>query len=81
VQYEIESWYYAGVSEDACKKMKLKHFQNNTDDLTKEDFNNKIRRLSDRKSIMLQMLNEYSLGLAVTRNTSLSVFEQAVKKT
>jgi len=74
VQYEIESWYYAGVDEATCLKLKLKHFIFRTDNLTKEQFYSKLPRPSDKKYIMACMLNEYALSLAQTRNHSLNQF-------
>ena len=80
VRYEIESWYYAGITEAECKQMKLKDFKSSTDDLTKEEFNSKLPHLSDRSSIMIQTLEKYSLVLAVTRNESLMIFSKAIGK-
>ena len=74
VQYEIESWYYAGIDEQAARKLKMKHFVFSTDSLTKEQFNAKLARPSDRKYVMACILNQYMLNLAVTRNNSLSLF-------
>jgi len=34
---EIESWYLAGLDEKACKKLRIRCFDN-TDSITKEDF-------------------------------------------
>ena len=80
VQFEIESWYYAGVSLDICKKLKISHYQFNSDTLTKEQLYNKFAKQSDRKYIMAEMLNCYSLDLAITRNTTLNAFFEAIKK-
>lgn len=74
VQFEIESWYYAGVDEQTCRKLKMKHFVFPTDNLTKEQFNAKLARPSDRKYVMACILNQYMLDLAVTRNSSLNEF-------
>ena len=78
VQFEIESWYYAGASEDDCHKLKLRHFIFCTDNLTKEEFQSKLVRTSDKKYIMDSLLDIYSLQYAVTRNHSLMIFTQAV---
>ena len=61
VQFEIESWYYAGASEDDCHKLKLRHFIFCTDNLTKEEFQSKLVRTSDKKYIMDSLLDIYSL--------------------
>ena len=80
VQYEIESWYYAGVDQESCKKLKLKQFIYNTDKLTKEQFNSKLPKISERKFFMLKLLEIYKISLAVCRNNSLSIFDSAIKK-
>ena len=80
VQYEIESWYYAGVSTTVCQKLKMKQDIYNTDNLTKEDFNAKLPQKVDRKFIMSQILELYELNLAISRNTSLSRFNAYMKK-
>ncbi len=80
VQYEIESWYYAGASTEICKKLKLVHYQEDTNSLTKEQFDHKLQRPSDRKYIMVQLLLQYSKDLAKTRNNSFGIFFNAVKE-
>lgn len=80
VQYEIESWYYAGVSQENSKKLKLKHFQQNTDSLSKEQFYAKLPRPSERKYIMSQILTCYSDELAATRNYSFLSFFSKIKE-
>lgn len=74
VQFEIESWYYAGASQEVCKKLKLKHYQHDTNALTKEQFYSKLSRPSERKYVMSQMLTLYSKELAENRNNSFNVF-------
>ena len=80
VQYEIESWYYAGASMGVCQKLKLKQYCHNTDGLRKESFNAKLPQKADRKFIMASLLELYELELAVSRNTSLSLFNAHIKK-
>ena len=80
VQYEIESWYYAGASETTCQKLKLKQYIYNTDNITKEDFYSRLPQRSDRKFIMAELLELYELGVATSRNTSLSIFDSNFKK-
>lgn len=70
VQYEIESWYYAGLSREESKRLKMRKYQNDTNALTKEQFNAKLQRSSERKYIMAQILEIYAKSLAKTRNTS-----------
>lgn len=80
VQYEIESWYYAGLDQNECKKLKINNFQFYTNRITKEQFYAKLLRPSDRKYIMAQMLLVYSKELAETRNNTFSNFYQKIKK-
>lgn len=80
VQYEIESWYYAGASAEVCQKLKLKHYVHNTDSLRKEDFNARLPQKADRKYVMAQLLELYEMELAVSRNRSLSHFNSYIKK-
>ena len=80
VQFEIESWYYAGVSQEDCKKLKLKHYQQDTNTLTKEQFYRKLLRPSERKFVMAQMLIQYSKALAESRNTSFCHFYKKLKE-
>lgn len=74
VQYEIESWYYAGVTQQDCKKIKLSHFQHDTNKLSKEQLYSKMNKPSERKIIMAKMLECYSRDLAQTRNKSFLEF-------
>lgn len=78
VQYEIESWYYAGVDETSCGEMKLKRYEYRTDTLTKEDLYKKFPSRADRIAIMQEMLNRYSISLAVQRNYSFQIFQQSL---
>ena len=80
VQYEIESWYYAGVSRDDCRRLKLKNYQEDTATLTKEQFESKLFRPSKRKYIMSEILKCYSKELAQSRNNSFCYFNTYVKE-
>lgn len=78
VQYEIESWYYAGASEAVCKKLKMKHFSLDTDSVTKEQFEAKLVRPAEKRYVMACILDQYLLDLAMTRNTSLSIYASSI---
>lgn len=80
VQFEIESWYYAGVNQDVCKKLKLRHYQHDTNTLTKEQFYSKLSRPSERKYVMSQILTLYSKELAEIRNNSFNAFFSKIKE-
>jgi hypothetical protein len=80
VQFEIESWYYAGIGEEICHKLKLKHYVYRTDALTKELFYAKLSRPADKKYILAEILKLYSIDLAVHRNYSLERFHSSIVK-
>lgn len=80
VHYEIESWYYAGMSEENCKNIKLSNYEFSTDELTKEKFYMKLSRPSETSYVLGRILALYSLPLAITRNQSLNSFYSSIKK-
>lgn len=80
VQYEIESWYYAGIGEALHQKLGMKRYIYCTDCLTKEDFNFKLSKKMDRKYAMSQILSFYDLQIALNRNNSLRIFNNGIKK-
>ena len=80
VQYEIESWYYAGVCETDCKKLKLSKFVFVTDTITKEDLIAKMQKPSERQYILSKMLDFFSKDIAVTRNASFKLFYDYMKE-
>jgi hypothetical protein len=74
VVQEIESWYLSGVTETTQQSLKLPQFKN-TDDLTKEQFNQLIPgNLVSRLDIMSRLLDDFSLPLAMQRNRSFAYF-------
>ena len=80
VEYEIESWYYAGLSETDARKLKMKHYVLQTDTLTKEQFYAKMLNISEKRYIMDSILDSYLFPLAVTRNRSLKILSENIKK-
>lgn len=78
IQFEIESWYYAGLSRENHKKLKLKKYEFDTNTLKKEQFNLKLPRISDRIFIMGQILSLYSIDLAKRRNNSFCCFFETI---
>jgi hypothetical protein len=71
---EIESWYYAGLSETVAQSLGLPPLPS-TDELTKEDFNGLIPATFDsRIDLMFEMLKSFSLGTAVRQNRSFRFF-------
>jgi hypothetical protein len=80
VIYEIESWYSAGVSEDDGKRLKLRKYITNTDNLTKEKFSSNVSPQTSRTYIKQQMLECYSINLARSRNKSFDWFVDFITK-
>jgi len=69
---EIEGWYLAGVDSSGCRKMGIR-YEGRTDQLKKEDFNGVIAKskFRPRSACRYEMLKNYDLELAATRNGSL----------
>ncbi|HIJ69802.1 MAG TPA: hypothetical protein HPP87_00390 [Planctomycetes bacterium] len=71
---EIESWYLAGLDDDACKELRIKTFSN-TDNITKENFNKIIpTKYDSRIDFMQEILKRFSIETAKEKNTSLNYF-------
>jgi len=71
---EIESWYYAGLSEGNAAAMGVPPLVS-TDDLTKEDFNALIPpRFDSRIDLMFEILKSFSPETAVQHNQSFRFF-------
>lgn len=73
VQYEIESWYLAGVTAEACTKHKVKYFRN-TDNITKELFEGLIPKRFSRVDYMIEILKKYSIDEARSSNKTFKIF-------
>lgn len=80
VQYEIESWYYAGVNPDACRELNLRQYEYCTDMITKEQFNAKLPKKADRKYVMTRILAMYDLEYATARNRTLYIFNRRIRE-
>ena len=71
---EIESWYYAGLPDDALQKFGLPSLPS-TDGLTKEDFNALIPSTYDsRIDFMFEILKSFSPVTAARHNRSFKFF-------
>lgn len=71
---EIESWFLAGLSEEALEKFNLP-FLDRTDFVTKEEFNDYyLHRFKSRIDFMQEILKNYSVEAAMKRNASFSYF-------
>ena len=74
VQYEIESWYYAGLTQANHEKLNFKRYTHDTNSLTKEMFNAKLPKPSDKIFYMQHILNCYCIQDARQRNRSINTF-------
>jgi len=71
---EIESWYLAGLDENACKDLEIKNFIT-TDNITKEQFNSLIpKKFFSRIDFMKEILKKFSVEVARTKNKSFRYF-------
>lgn len=71
---EIESWYLAGLSDAKCKEFHLKIYDD-TEELTKEDFNSMYhRKFRSRIDFMKELLKYFSIDTARRKNNSFNYF-------
>ncbi|MBN2012656.1 hypothetical protein JW960_25230 [candidate division KSB1 bacterium] len=71
---EIESWYIAGLNQAESQRLKLPWIEQ-TNELTKEEFNKLIpTHFNSRIDFMLEILNCYSIDVAIQKNQSISYF-------
>ena len=74
VKKEIESWYLAGLDSAACKQLKLP-LSRNTDKITKEKFENLMKKKFDsRRDFMVEVLKYFSIKEAKGKNASFKYF-------
>lgn len=74
VRSEIESWYYAGISEETCEKLSVPVIAN-TDDLNKEMFNQIFQGNREPRVVtMNKILDNFSIQTAKQKNTSFNYF-------
>jgi hypothetical protein len=75
---EIEAWFIAGLSQDSCKKLRI-DYTDNTDTLTKEDFDKMIPREFDSSiDFMSEILKHYSIETAIKKNSSFRRFHRRI---
>lgn len=71
---EIESWYIAGLSKEDQLSLGIK-FQVNTDELTKEDFENFMKNKFDSlEDFKVEVLKHFDFEIAKKRNKSFKYF-------
>jgi hypothetical protein len=74
VSREIESWYLAGITNEACRSLGIKA-PAATDTLSKEEFNQFMpNRFDSRIDWMREILENFSIETARTRNSSFEYF-------
>lgn len=71
---EIESWYLAGLDDKSLKELGIRTFRN-TNNISKEEFNNLIpKRFDSRIDLMMEILKRFSVKTAKQKNKSFSYF-------
>ena len=70
---EIESWYLAGLDSSECRRLLIRCLEN-TNDVTKEQFNTLIPKRFDRIDFMLEVLKNFSIETAKEKNISFKYF-------
>jgi len=71
---EIESWYLAGLDENASKKLGIRKKIGITDNITKEHFNQLIPKNMPRTDFMQEILKNYDVEIAKGKNSSFGYF-------
>ena len=70
----IESWYLAGLDENASKKLGIRKKIKTTDNLIKEHFNQLIPKKMPRSEFMQKILENYDVEMAKGNNRSFGYF-------
>lgn len=71
---EIESWYLAGLDDTGARELGVTSLPN-TDDVTKEQFNDlKPGKFDSRIDFMLEILKRFSVEVANQKNESFAYF-------
>jgi len=74
VRKEIEGWCLAGLENSLCNRLRAP-FKKDTNDLTKEEFNNLIPKKFDSEiDFIIEILKSFSIETAEERNTSFGYF-------
>lgn len=78
VQEAIESWYVAGLRDEARRRLEISSLQRRTDELTKGHFDNALPEGEPRISLMREMLDVFDLAVARRRNRSFDYFVRKI---
>lgn len=75
---EIESWYLAGLDDSSFRELRIRPL-NNTNDITKEKFNQMIpEKYGSRINFMREILKRFSVDIAKQKNGSFRYFYEKV---
>ena len=73
---EIESWYLAGLNDDARREIKIRTIDN-TDHISKEQFDRMMpERFDSRIDFMQEIMKLFDRETALSKNTSFEYFMQ-----
>lgn len=73
VQWEIESWYLAGLDSSKCLKYKIKYLSH-TDGVSKEKFISMLPKGMSRVTFQIEILKYFNKEEAKSRNNSFRIF-------
>jgi hypothetical protein len=77
IKKEIESWYLAGLDEDCCRRLRLPLCRQ-TENINKEQFEQLLSdsRLGCTINCMIEILKNYNIGTAKSKNMSFDYFHR-----
>ncbi len=70
----MEGWYLAGLTEAGKKKLRIKKDFSSTNAMKKSDFNELIPKGMTRTEFLIEILENYDIRLARTKNASFHYF-------
>ena len=78
---EIESWYLAGLNDDSRRQIKIRRSYNNTDRISKEQFDRMMpQKFVSRIDFMQEIMKLFDRETALAKNTSFEYFMQKYKE-
>ena len=78
---EIESWYLAGLNDDSRRQIKIRRSYNNTDRISKEQFDRMMpQKFVSRIDFMQEIMKLFDRETALSKNTSFEYFMQKYKE-
>ena len=78
---EIESWYLAGLNDDARRQIKIRRRFNKTDSISKEQFDRMMpQKFVSRIDFMQEIMKLFDRETASTKNTSFEYFMRKYKE-